>query len=84
MPRWGDDDAWDDDPEEDYPEEEQDDTMPCPHCGESVYDDAEQCPACGRYLSHEDEPYRKPWWLILGVAACLYVMLRGAFPGWFF
>lgn len=33
-----------------------DDTIPCPHCGADVYDDAEQCPRCGMYLSAEDRP----------------------------
>ena len=56
-----DDEDWDDD----------DETMPCPLCGEPVYDDSEQCPNCGRYLSREDAPYRKPWWVVAGVVACL-------------
>ena len=46
-------------------------TMPCPHCRETVYDDAELCPHCGRYLSREDAPRRKPWWVLAGVVACL-------------
>jgi hypothetical protein len=58
------DEDWGDDPDEDT-------TMPCPHCREPVYDDAELCPNCGRYLSREDVPYRKPWWVVLGVVACL-------------
>ena len=48
-----------------------DETMPCPHCREAVYDDAESCPNCGLYLSTEDAPHRKPWWLVTGVVACL-------------
>ena len=57
-----DDDDWGDDDET---------TMPCPHCREPVYDDAELCPNCGRYLSREDAPRRKPWWVLAGVVACL-------------
>jgi zinc-ribbon domain len=63
------DDEWDDDPDED-----DDTTDPCSHCGEPVYDDAERCPHCGLYLSREDRPYRKPWWVVLGAMACLAVV----------
>ncbi len=55
---------WDHDPDED-------ETMPCPYCRADVYDDAEQCPSCGKYLSREDAPWRKPWWVVAGVMACL-------------
>jgi hypothetical protein len=59
-----DDDEWDEDPDDDV-------TMPCPHCHSPVFDDAEQCPGCGFYLSREDDPSRKPWWVVAGVATCL-------------
>jgi zinc-ribbon domain len=59
-----DEEDWGEDPDEDV-------TMPCPHCREPVYDDAELCPHCGQYLSREDAPSRKPWWVILGVVVCL-------------
>ena len=50
--------------------------VPCPHCGTDIYDEAEQCPACGQYLSREDEPARpKPWWIVLGVAICLVIVI---------
>ncbi len=64
----------DEDPEEwEYPHDDDndDDTMPCPHCHSTVYDDAEQCSKCGFYLSREDDPTPKPWWLVAGVLACL-------------
>ncbi len=67
----------DEDPEDwEYPDDEDDDdeTMSCPHCRASIYDDAERCPKCGSYLSREDAPWRKPWWLLLGVFACLGVV----------
>jgi hypothetical protein len=52
------------------------DTVPCPYCGEEIYEDAVRCPGCGNYLSEEDRPAgRKPWWLIVGVLACLAAML---------
>jgi hypothetical protein len=32
-------------------------------------------PYCERYLSKEDAPRpRKPWWIIVGVVACLCVV----------
>jgi hypothetical protein len=76
MPRWDDEDGWDD--EDDVDElpaaEDEDVFVPCPYCRRPIYDDSERCPECGAYLSREDEPYRKPWWLIVGVAACLYAV----------
>jgi hypothetical protein len=58
---WGDDD---------------DSTISCPHCGQDVYEDSPRCPHCGQYISAEDAaPRRKPWWIILGVALCLCVIL---------
>jgi hypothetical protein len=37
-----------------------------------------RCPHCENYLSEEDEaaPSRKPWWIIVGVLVCLYVVYR--------
>jgi zinc-ribbon domain len=64
-----DDEAWDDDPDDDET------TAPCHHCGEPIYDDAEVCPSCGRYQSREDDPTRKPWWVVLGVVVCLAMTL---------
>jgi predicted nucleic acid-binding Zn ribbon protein len=66
-----DDEPWNEDPDEDDDQT----TAPCPSCGESIYDDSERCPSCGRYLSREDDPTRKPWWLVLGVMACLGVVI---------
>jgi hypothetical protein len=81
MPRCDDEDEHRWDPEDDVDEaegeeEDEDDFAPCPYCRRPIYDDAERCPECGAYLSREDEPYRKPWWLIVGVAACLYAVYR--------
>ncbi len=76
MTRWVDDEE--DRSHEDEVEEDDDEdvTAPCPHCRRPIYDDAERCPSCGAYLSREDEPYRKPWWLLVGVAVCLYAVFR--------
>jgi hypothetical protein len=81
MPRWKD---WDDDdpgmvydPEdEDWPDDwDEEPTIPCPYCRRDVLEDAERCPYCEHYLSKEDAPReRKPWWIIVGVVACLCVV----------
>ena len=89
MPRHT--DRWHDEPDEDWGEDDfsggndwsanddddADDTVPCPYCRKPVHEDAQRCPYCERYLSREDAPpARKPWWMILGVVACLYVVYR--------
>ncbi|AGA24929.1 zinc ribbon domain-containing protein [Singulisphaera acidiphila] len=61
-----------------YPEEpndDDDDTIPCPHCGLSVYEEAERCLYCGHYLSVEDAPRRYPWWFVLGFLLSMVVVL---------
>ena len=65
------------DPEdEDWPDEDEP-TIPCPHCRREILEDVERCPYCEHYLSKEDAPpQRKPWWIIVGVIACLYVVYR--------
>jgi hypothetical protein len=85
MPRWRDsDDPEDDDPgivydpeDLDWPDDEEEPTIPCPYCHREVLEDAERCPYCEGYLSKEDAPSaRKPWWIVVGVIACLYVVYR--------
>ena len=69
-------------PDEPEADEDHDETVPCPHCREPVYEDAERCPHCGRYLTREDAPRRRPWWLAIGVLICLWIVLRWLFPLW--
>ena len=64
-----------DDPEPDEEDEDAVETVLCPYCRRPVYEEAEQCPYCEHYLSREDMPARHPWWLIIGVLACLGVVL---------
>jgi predicted nucleic acid-binding Zn ribbon protein len=61
MSRWGDDDE---------------PTVECPYCRAEIHEDSQRCPRCGEYISAEDAApsARKPWWLILGVIVCLYVV----------
>lgn len=57
--------------------DEDEPTVPCPHCRKEIHEDAQRCPYCEQYVTEEDTPTRgKPWWLILGVAACLYAVYR--------
>jgi len=77
--------GWDDGSDlgedEDAPDFGDDEPMiPCPHCGVDIHDESERCPHCGQYLSKDDAPYvRKPWWVIVGVMVCLYVVYRWNF-----
>jgi hypothetical protein len=79
--RWDEEDGgWDgDDPP--YDDDDGDDsTIPCPYCRREIHEDSERCPHCERYISREDAPpARKPWWIVLGVIACLYVIYRWTF-----
>jgi hypothetical protein len=85
MPRWRDSNESDDDPgivydpeDIDWPEEEdKDPTVPCPYCHREILEEAERCPYCESYISREDAPAaRKPWWIVVGVIVCLYVVYR--------
>ena len=84
MPRWNDiDEAEDDEGWEDggdFDDSDEFATVPCPYCRRDVFEDSPRCPSCGRYLSREDAPpERKPWWVILGVIVCLYVVWHWMF-----
>lgn len=66
------------DAQADYGDDECDEpTVPCPYCRHEIHEDAQRCPHCERYISAEDAPApRKPWWILLGVAACLYAVFN--------
>jgi hypothetical protein len=56
---------------------DEEDTIPCPHCGREIHEEAERCPHCENYISEEDSPpSRRPWWLLFGVVLCLYAVYR--------
>lgn len=85
MPRWPrDDDAWDDQYESDDgpddgdgTDEGDEPTVPCPYCGREIHEESPRCPYCEKYVSTADSPpHRRPWWLIVGVLLCLYVVYR--------
>jgi hypothetical protein len=75
---WDDESYFDDElDDDDEPTEAADseETTPCPYCRRAIHKESERCPFCERYLSEEDvPPSRKPWWLIVGVAACFIVV----------
>lgn len=52
-------------------------TVPCPECGADIYEDAECCPLCGEYLVQRHDVWagRSPWWLVLGLAGVVAVIL---------
>jgi hypothetical protein len=86
MPRRvGKDDHWDDDAADSTDDDEQFDdldeseaaTIPCPYCRRQIHEDSQRCPYCEQYVTEEDAlPTRKPWWLLIGVFVCLYVVYR--------
>jgi predicted nucleic acid-binding Zn ribbon protein len=74
------DDDWDEDfdADDDYGDDDEEPTLPCPHCRAEIHEDAQRCPHCGEYISEEDTrpAARKPWWIILGVLAVMYLVYR--------
>jgi hypothetical protein len=75
------DDAWDDGA--DSGDEVDYETVPCPYCRDPVHEQAEQCPHCGEYISDEDAPpTRRPWWVYVGVALCLLIVLLWIMSLW--
>jgi len=83
-------DEWEDDPDDDADggdepdddfegaqDDDESETVPCPYCRRAIHEDAERCPYCEQYISREDAPPgRKPWWIILGAALCLFAVYR--------
>jgi hypothetical protein len=72
-----DDDFADDQDLEASTDEDEEPTVPCPYCHKPIHEDAERCPYCENYISTEDTPpRRRPWWIILGAVAVLYIVYR--------
>ena len=68
---------WDRDDDSDSDDDEEEPTIPCPYCRRLIHEDTPRCPYCERYISREDAPAaRKPWWIVVGVAAALYAVFR--------
>ena len=86
MPRTIDrDDDWEDDRDDAEwtpDEDDEDETVPCNHCGRAIYEGAEQCPYCGNYVSEEDEPRQaKPLWIVVSAVICLAVVILWIWQG---
>jgi hypothetical protein len=65
-------------PDESDRDDVDDPTVDCPHCGKAMYDEADVCPHCGNFITLEDaaRPNRRaPLWIMVGVVACLAVVL---------
>jgi len=77
-PDWDDEDDGDLDVEDDEDDEEL--TIPCPFCRREIHEDSQRCPYCEHCISSEDAPVQKPWWLVLGVGICLYIVYRWIIP----
>jgi hypothetical protein len=84
MPQWKDeqgddwfDDSGDEEELESFGDDEDEPTIACPYCRKQIHEDSQRCPYCERYISKEDAPAaRKPWWIVIGVALCLYAVYR--------
>jgi hypothetical protein len=70
-------DDFDDDFDEEHPDDDDEPTVPCPYCKREIHEDCQRCPYCEHYISAEDAPAgRKPWWIVVGVILCLYIVFR--------
>ncbi|HEY2251210.1 MAG TPA: hypothetical protein VGH74_09125 [Planctomycetaceae bacterium] len=81
MPRRFVEEDRDDDDDGEWPLDDADDdddsTVPCPYCRRPIPEDTPRCPYCEQYISDEDAPAeRKPWWIVIGALACLYIVYR--------
>ena len=80
MARYDNDDQdWDHD--EDWGDDSDDDgTIPCPYCGESMLEAADYCPSCDRWITDETPGGRKslPTWAIVLIVILLLVFLFSA------
>jgi DNA-directed RNA polymerase subunit RPC12/RpoP len=60
----------------DYDDDDEEATVACPYCRAEIHEDSVQCPRCGKYISDEDAPPRKPWWIVIGVLLGLFAAYR--------
>lgn len=79
-----DDDDWEEEYEDDIDSDDDEESLiACPHCGREILEDSQRCPHCEQYISAEDSPpSRKPWWVYVGVAVCLFLVYRWIVGRW--
>lgn len=53
----------------------EDDLVACPHCRKMIHGESVRCPECGEYLEDGTRSERKPWWVVMGLAWTLFIML---------
>jgi hypothetical protein len=77
------DDRFDDDDTDDW-DDAASETVACPACGAEVYAEAICCPACGEYVTHSTSLFagRPWWWVALGVAGVIAVIVTSLVLGW--
>ncbi len=51
----------------------------CSHCGKMTWEESVSCEHCGYFVTQEDPPGWRPWWLIVGVVAGLLCVIRWIF-----
>jgi len=55
------------------------DTVPCPNCGQEVYEDTDRCPYCGHWVVLTESYSQRPiwqWFLIPAVIIAMLIYLR--------
>lgn len=69
-------------PDESDWSDDEDETVPCPHCGKAVHEQAEICHHCGSYISSEDAATTKSAWLMTAAILALVGMFAAGILVW--